>query len=294
MGAIAVQERGRERAVRPTDRQDPTAWGRRIALWISGAIATLMVVASAAGLWIDDLYPDGRWAREALRGGDLSTLVLVTPVLVLSLLGAAKGSRRAQVIWIGTLGYGVYNYAYYVFGAEFNDIFVLHIALLALSGWALALAVIGLDLRGVASSLQIGTAARWIGGFLALVGIILGGLWIALAIRFAVTGKLMADVPADGFHLVLGIDLTLLVPSLVVAGVLLSRRTAAGVVFGAAMTVLGALYQVNLLAAGVFQANAEVPGAKAFPIEGIVVAVGFAISTAFLLGRRAHRAESHA
>jgi hypothetical protein len=83
------------------------------------------------------------------------------------------------------------------------------------------------------------------------------------------------------------IDLSLLVPTLVVAGVLLWRRTMVGIVFGAATTVLGALYQVNLQVAGLFQANADVPGAKAFPLEGIVVAAGFAVSAAVLLGRRA-------
>ena len=40
--------------------------------------------------------------------------------------------------------------------------------------------------------------------------------------------------------------------------------------FGTAMAVMGAMYQVNLLMAGLFQANANVPGVEAFPLEGIV------------------------
>ena len=43
----------------------------------------------------------------------------------------------------------------------------------------------------------------------------------------------MADIPADGIHLVFAIDLSLLVPALVVAGVSMWRRTSIGVVFGA-------------------------------------------------------------
>jgi hypothetical protein len=97
-----------------------------------------------------------------------------------------------------------------------------------------------------------------------------------------VTGELMADIPADGIHLVFAIDLSLLVPALVVAGVLLWRRTRVGVVFGVVMTVMGALYQVNLLVAGVFQADADVAGAKAFPLEGIVVATGFVLASGVL------------
>jgi hypothetical protein len=261
-----------------------TPYPRRIAYGLSAVIAALMVVASAAGLFIDGLYRDGPWAREALRGGDLTTLLLVAPVLVWSLILSIRGSMRAQAVWIGALAYGIYNYAYYVFGAEFNDVFLVHIALLTLSIWATALAVASLDVGAVAAAFRVGRAARWVGGFLVLVGSILGGLWVFLAIRFAVTGKLMADIPADGIHLVFAIDLSLLVPALVVAGVLLWRRTRIGVVFGAVMTVMGGLYQVNLLVAGAFQANADVAGAKAFPPEGVVVASGFLLACAVLFG----------
>jgi hypothetical protein len=269
----------------------------RVAYGLSVVIASLMAAASVAGLLVDALYRDGPWAREAFRGGDLTTLALAVPILVASQVLSIRGSRRAQAVWVGVLAYGIYNSAYYVFGAAFNDIFLVHTAVLTLSIWAIALAVPGLDVGAIAAAFGAGRGVRWIGAFLAIVGVILGGLWIVLAIRFAVTGELMQNIPAAGIHLVFAIDLSLLVPALVVAGVLLWRRKQIGVVFGAVMTVMGALYQVNLLAAGVFQANADVPGVKAFPLEGIVVATGFALSCAFLWGAgrgtgdRSHRGE---
>jgi hypothetical protein len=199
-----------------------------------------------------------------------------------SLVLWSRGSLRASTVWIGVLAYGVYNSAYFVFGAAFNDFFLLHIALLTLSIWATVLGVSSLDVKAVAAAFRVGRAARWVGGFLVIVGAILGGIWALLAIRFALTGELMADIPADGIHVVFAIDLSLLVPALVVAGVLLWRRTAVGVVSGAVMVVLGALYQVNLLLSGVFQASAHVSGVKAFPPEGIGVAAGFALASAVL------------
>jgi hypothetical protein len=258
---------------------------RRIAYGLSAVVAALMVVASSAGLFMDGVYRDGPWAREALRGGDLTTLLLVAPILACSLILSIRGSLPAQVTWIGALAYGIYNYAYYVFGAAINDIFLLHIALLTLSICATVLAVASMDVGAVAAAFRVGRAARWIGGFLVFVGAILGGLWVVLAIRFAVTGELMADIPADGIHLVFAIDLSLLVPALVGAGVLMWRGSGIGVVFGGVMTVMGALYQVNLLVAGLFQANADVAGAKAFPPEGIVVATGFLLAIAVLFVR---------
>src|SRR5687768_17556166 len=206
--------------------------GVRAAHWLSGAIAVLMVVASAAGLLIDGLYRDGPWAREALRGGDLTTMVVAVPILVTSLLLARRGSRAAQAVWLGALAYSLYNYAFYVFGAEFNDIFVLHIALFALSIITLVLAVANVDVGAIAARFRGVRGTKWIGGFLAVVGVVLGGLWVFLAIRFAITGELMADIPTDGIHLVFAIDTSLLVPALVMAGVLLWRRTRVGFVFG--------------------------------------------------------------
>ena len=178
------------------------------------------------------------------------------------------------------LAYSVYNYAYFVFGAEFNDIFVLHIALFSLSIITLVLAVASVDIDAIAARFRGARGTRWIGGFLVVVGAILGGLWVFLAIRFAITGELMADIPVDGIHLVFAIDTSLLVPALVMAGVLLWRRTTGGFVFGPTMLVMGAIYQVNLLVAGLFQANADVAGSNAFPPEGILLAIGFAAATA--------------
>lgn len=258
---------------------------------LSTAIATLMVIASTAGLLIDGMYTDGPWAREALRGGDLTTLGIAAPALIASIVLAWRGFRAAQAVWLGALAYSVYNYAYYAFGARFNDIFVLHIALLSLSIVALVLAAANVDVEAMAGRFRDVRGARWTGGFLTLVGSILGGLWLFLAIRFAVTGELMADLPADGMHLVFAIDTSLLVPALVVSGMLLWRHTTKGLVFGPVMVVMGAVYQVNLLVSGLFQANADVAGAKAFPPEGIVLATGFAVAALVLfVPRRRHGA----
>jgi hypothetical protein len=105
-------------------------------------------------------------------------------------------------------------------------------------------------------------------------------------LRFAFTGQLLNDIPADGQHLVFALDLSLLVPTLTLAGVMLYRRTRVGLFMGTAVAVFGAVYQVNLMLAGVFQASANVPGVKAFPPEGIFLTMAFVAASAFLLTRR--------
>jgi hypothetical protein len=49
------------------------------------------------------------------------------PALTLAVIGSMRGSLRAHLVWIGMLAYSIYDIAYYVFGARFNDLFLLHV-----------------------------------------------------------------------------------------------------------------------------------------------------------------------
>lgn len=175
-------------------------------------VATLMVATSAAGLWVHELYHDAPWASAAFRGGDLVTLVVAAPALIVALLLSRRGSRRAQLVWAGILAYSVYNCAFYVFGAVFNDVFLLHVALFSLSLFALALTLANLDVAGIGAGFGRRTPVRCISAFLMVVAAGLGGMWIFSSLRFAATGKLPDGVmPASGVHLVYTLDLALVV-----------------------------------------------------------------------------------
>lgn len=258
----------------------------RAAYVLTAAIAMLMVAASVVGLTVHGLYADTAWGREALRGGDLVSLCIAAPILIAALIFAVRGSIRAQPVLIGMLAYTLYDYAYYTFGAAFNDVFLLHIALFSLSVFALACAIPGVDAVAIRDLLRSTRVARWVGGMLVAVGVLQGALWVFVVLRFAATGELLHDIPVAGQHLVFALDLALLVPSLILAGVLLILGKPMGYVLGAAMAVMGAAYQLNMMAAGVFQANADIPGTSAFPPEGIALTVLFVVAAVALLRPR--------
>jgi hypothetical protein len=215
------------------------------------------------------------------------TLLVGAPLLIVALVLARRGSLRAQAVWLGMLAYSVYDYAYYVFGATFNDVFLLHIALFSMSIFTLGVALTTVDVRAIGGRLRVDKTAHWMGGFLVLVGVLQGLLWVAVLVRYLVNGELISQIPVDGQHLVFALDLGLLVPALVVAGVLLCRRAAIGFVLGAAVAVMGAVYQLNLMIAGFFQAHANVAGIKAFPPESILLTTAFLVMAVVLVrGRR--------
>lgn len=258
---------------------------RRVAYALGALVAVCMAVSSAAGLAVDGMYQEDAWALQALRGGDLVTLVVATPALVGGLLLAARGSIRGALVWGAVLAYNVYNFAYYAFGAAFNDLFLLHILLLALSTWGLVFLLVSLDPHRAASQLQLSTTVRVAAAsVLSLIAAGLTALWSTVVVRQALTGQLPEDAATPTqMHLVYAIDLGVFVPMLVVAAWLLWRGPAWGFVAGAVMALASATYLLNLMTAQAFQAAAQVPGVDAFsPLSAVLVCVCAAAGVALL------------
>jgi hypothetical protein len=278
----------------PVHRRDGAVESRSrlgAATWLSFVVAGLMALISVLGLAVDGLYHDGPWAAEAFRGADLITLVVAAPLLVAATVLARRGSARATAVWLGMIGYAIYNYAFYVFGPNFNDAFLLHILVFTLAIYAFGIGLSKLGVRAVGERLRNDRWARWLGGLLVAVGLGQGGLWVFLALRYVATGELLNDIPVGGQHLVFALDLALMMPALVISGVLLFRRRAVGYLFATAASVLGAVYTLNGLAAAWFQSNADVPGTKAFSPDAIVLTVTMAVPALVLvLGGRSSEA----
>ncbi len=234
----------------------------RAAHILSEVVLLLMVVQAVLGLVVSDLYPEQTWAVAAFRGNDLVTLLIAAPVLAVAMLASRRRESSASVlVWLGMLHYGVYNYAYYSFGAAFSPVFLLHVAALVASIGGLLMLATSIDAGRAARGVAGGTRARVVAGFTLLVGVALVAAWGGLSLRFALTGALPANImPPSAVHLVYAIDLSLLAPVFVVAGVLLWRREPWGAVLAVAINASGAVYLAVLWAVGGFQADAGIPG----------------------------------
>ncbi len=121
---------------------------------LSAALAALMVVQTMLGLIFPGQYRDVEWIRLTWFGNDGVTLVVGVPLLVAALLLARRGSIRGLLLWLGMLGYGAYNYAYYMLGAALNASFPLYVAALLLSVITLILALSRIDVAEVAASFR--------------------------------------------------------------------------------------------------------------------------------------------
>jgi len=261
---------------------------RLTAAWaLSAVLLLLMVVQAVLGLADPGLYPEQPWAVAAFRGNDLVTLLLAAPVLAVAMAASRRHESSASVlVWLGMLHYGVYNYAYYSFGAAFSSAFLLHVAALVASIGGLLMLATSLDAQRAARGVAGGTRARVVAAFTTVVGAALIAVWGGLSLRFAITGDLPANVmPPSAVHLVYAIDLSLLAPVFVVAGVLLWRREPWGAVLAVAINASGAVYLAVLWAVGGFQADAGIPGTTWMSPVAIGSVLACAAATLALLVR---------
>jgi hypothetical protein len=73
------------------------------ALIISYLITGLALIASLGGLLLDGLYRDTEFVKSTWFGNDIVTLVVAVPLLLSAVVMTARGSARAQLVWLGML-----------------------------------------------------------------------------------------------------------------------------------------------------------------------------------------------
>ena len=87
---------------------------------LTHTLAALMAAQSLTGVMAPEQYRDVEWIKATWYGNDWLTLIVAVPLLLMSSLGARRGSARAFLLWAGAVGYAVYNYAYYLTAKRVN------------------------------------------------------------------------------------------------------------------------------------------------------------------------------
>jgi len=258
---------------------------RESATILSTVISILAAIASAGGLLIDGLYRDNAFVTTTWLGNDAITLFLAVPILVTAMIFAQRGSLRASLIWMGALDYMLYNYAFYLFGAAFNWFFLLYVALLALSILALIFGLVSLDIVMISRSARPQMPVKWVGGYFLFVAFGLGTIYLIQSIGFIATGALPAIITLSGHptNVVFALDLTLLVPWLMLGAFWLFKRQPWGYVVVGILNVKGPLYTLVLAVNSILVVNAGISQTSELPLWGTLTALGMLASGLFYL-----------
>jgi hypothetical protein len=206
-----------------------------------------MGAASALGVSAPHLYRDNLLVRSGWYGNDLVTLLIAVPALVAAGAFARRRSAAATLVWLGLLDYSLYTYAFYLFGAAFNSLFLLYVAIVTLSIAALACGLMSLDVPvfdAAARRPRVLPVRAW----LWFIAIGLGGVHVVVSLHAAVTGTVPAIVRSTGHptNVVAALDLSMVVPVSIVAAMLLARGSGWGFVIAGISLVKGAVYMLAL------------------------------------------------
>lgn len=158
-------------------------------LWLTAPIAILLAVAAGGGLFICGLYNrDNAYFAIQARGQDLISFSVVLPVLIISAILTGRGSHRAQLVWFGALVYLIYTYIVAALDVNFNSLFLVYVALLGCSLYALIGGLVSADMNGIKSRFSEKTPIKTVSIYLGAVAVIFYLLWLKEIIPALIVG----------------------------------------------------------------------------------------------------------
>ena len=199
--------------------------------WLTIIIAILAIGASLGGIFIDGLYRDNNIIKTGWLANDLVTIPMAI-FLIISLLMQKRGDERAMLVWMGLMLYMCYNYAFYLFGAKFNDFFLVYVALFSLSLYSLIIGLLNINVYAIHEGVVFRKRQWIISIFLFLLAIPLFIVEVKQCITFIFSGN-APQVPT----LIFALDLSTVIPTTILASILLWKNRPWGNVLAAMMLV---------------------------------------------------------
>lgn len=160
---------------------------------------------------------------------DYVTLIIGIPLLLFSLVYSRKGSLKGRYILAGTLGYFLVTYLFYLVMGMYNHLFLVYTALLGTSFFAFTTTLFSFDLNRLPQAFSAPVPIKSAGGFLILNALLIAMLWLEIVVPPLLDGSI---IPVEAEHyttlIVQGLDLGLLLPLAVVAGIFFIQRKPIG------------------------------------------------------------------
>lgn len=219
-----------------------------VAAWTI-TLSVLVAIASLLGLFAPSIYGQetANWALQA-KGQDIGNL-LAAAVLIVSGYRYCKRSYISALVWLGSLLYLVYAYTIYAMAIHLNGLFLVYVAILGLSAYALLFNMNALR-SGFGHSPDI-SARKFAGYTLAILGILFGLMWLGQLVPALIAGKVPQSILDAGLmtNPVHVIDLSVVLPGFILTGYLTVKNKPNGLFFVGPWLIFSVLMAVSIVAA---------------------------------------------
>lgn len=191
-------------------------------------------------------YDPASVAREGVVW-DVIDLVLALPLFVVAMLLSWRGSLRGRLLLGGMLFYFVYQYLQYATMVAFNPLFLVYVAIFALSAVAFFLNIGGIEVACLPEHISASFPRRLFIGFTFVMGAALILLWVgSRIIPYTLTDRFPDDIAGMTTLVTQAFDLGMLVPLLLSTGILLWRRSAWGYLLAGISSTVGLIMSITL------------------------------------------------
>jgi hypothetical protein len=254
-------------------------------------LAMVLFAATSFGLFVDGAYPAPDGVRptlpETLRGQDLVTL-LAAIALLWGGIRARRGCLAGHLVWLAVCLYVPYTYLMYVV-SPYNDALLVYVAAIALGLFLLLDGLFRLDAAAVAPAF-VDVPRRGAAWFLIGVALLFASLWLTDILSVWPGGVPDSLFTYDIPSIVHVLDLGVVLPLLVLAGVMLLRGHPMGPVLAAMLLVKTVTLGLALLSMNAFVAAS---GAAINASEPVIWTMVVLVSLTWLVvgGRRLRRVD---
>ncbi len=206
-------------------------------LWPTAPISILLAIAAGGGVFVGGLYRDQPYYVAQAVGQDVISLAVVLPTLIVTTFLINRGSLRAQIVWLGALVYLVYTYVVAAFDNSFNSLFLVYVALLGCSLYALIGSLVTLDMAGIKACFTDKTPVKPVSIYLAVLAVLFYFLWLSETIPALIAGEIPQSIrdngtPTNAIHV---LDMAWILPAFVISAVSLWRKQALGYTLAGAL-----------------------------------------------------------
>jgi hypothetical protein len=230
------------------------------------------------------LYGKGIYGNDSVTtvaqavAQDFVTVFLGVPLLAVSCFFARKGLLRARILLAGTLVYFLYTYMSYTFLCMYNPLFLVYVALMSMSFFALAQVCLSFDLAVLKKAFSSDFPAKTVSIFIFIFAGAIALMWLGRIIPPLYSGTAPAGLEHYTTLVIQAMDLGFVIPISFLSAALLIRRKPLGLLLSSIMCMKGATMLTSLTAmvinqyiAGVKMTLAEI---IVFPTANIVVLIG--------------------
>jgi hypothetical protein len=230
------------------------------------------------------LYGKGIYKNDSVAAAaqaiaqDWVTVILGIPLLILSCIFSRKKSLRARILLAGTLAYFLYTYMSYAFLCMYNPLFLVYVALMSMSFFALVLILLSFDLQVIKKAYSNNLPVKTIGILIIFFACAIALMWLGRIVPPLINGEIPPGLEHYTTLVIQVLDFGFVIPISILSAILFMYRKPVGLLLSSVMCMKGATMLTSLTVMIINQALAGVKMSIAeivvFPVANLLVLFG--------------------